>query len=167
MIGFTAPGLIPNNIMPLIMAIQEIYLYDKPPRKAVAAAFGGALQALHHTSVVIIECDKDGGPPQSCQFVYAPTGSMPCGLPPPQCPGCLPQGLGIISEVYPTLKHGELGRVRFGCLTCKLRTNGSTMRLDWVQLSGFKSSILSLYPPIPHTTLAPHELESCSPHKPC
>ncbi|KAF8572738.1 hypothetical protein K439DRAFT_1625567, partial [Ramaria rubella] len=60
-IGFTAPGIIPGNVMlPLVAAIRLIYLFDTPPLLAVEKTFGGGGQALHHSGVVVVTRDEEG-----------------------------------------------------------------------------------------------------------
>ena len=117
--------------------------------KAVAASFGGSVQALHHTNVVIIERGHDGAPTLARQFVYGPAGTKPWGISLPQCPECRVRGQGNGTKVNLSLKNGELHRVRFRCEMCKIRTEGSILRPDWVRLSSFNHLVFHYILPFP------------------
>ncbi|KAF8580508.1 hypothetical protein K439DRAFT_1619795 [Ramaria rubella] len=85
-IGFTAPNIIPGNIVPpLVAAIRLICLFDTPPLLAVEETFGGGGQALHHSRVIVVTRDEAKNITAN-EFVYGPPSSLPWGLPSPPLP---------------------------------------------------------------------------------
>ncbi|KAF8582344.1 hypothetical protein K439DRAFT_1618320 [Ramaria rubella] len=129
-IGFTAPSIIPGNVvLPLVAAIRLICPFDTPPLLAVEETFGGGGQALHHSGVVVVTQDEAKNITAN-EFVYGPPGSLPWGLPSPPCLRCAQ--LGRPSNTRPTRVQNEtnLRRVQFHCPPCSLRIQGYIERLN-------------------------------------
>jgi hypothetical protein len=93
--------------------------------QAITGSFGGQVDSLSQTPVILIRKDTEGKA-GAVQFAYGQSSTKPWGLPLPDCPKC-----GVSSNLEGLFLQSK--GIVWECIPCKMQTSNFITKPDWVE----------------------------------